>query len=405
MNRNTDALLQLRLNVIDQFGKQIVTATDCENLAAILAEKLKANISAQTLRRFFGLIKASSQPSLYTLGILAKFCGFTDFHHFADFKTNSELELFFGSTEDSGNDYWLKSEQLCRQIADSPFHLATIHHRMMPFPLVRKYFMENHPMRDMLGTVYSQYFMSYLKFNQTNEARIFAYGFLYQSAFLQGNQELMHLFFQKVKETELSPEVFVIPAGLKFGITLHYADYIGDEILFNKTYSAMKASRERYISASKSSVCSFEYTVLESLIFTERKSEIRLLLENNTFQSSAQQNFIPSQRKLTHDEVWKILSAVGYHKIGDEETAKKFAERVNLENLGFGWQKYYSIIYYFLLLEIVELKEKSKILKKLHHLISETHFTHFEEKLSLYNSKKQQFAGTNQVEPLMGKNI
>jgi len=140
MKRTSEAIRQLRVKVIGQFGKQIVTATDCENLAALLTAKHKENISAQTLRRFFGLVRASSQPGRFTLDLLAKFCGFTDFYHFANANSNSELVLFFGADENSGKDFWHKSEELCRQIADSAELLITTHQRMMPYPLVRKYF-------------------------------------------------------------------------------------------------------------------------------------------------------------------------------------------------------------------------------------------------------------------------
>jgi len=382
MKRTSEAIRQLRVKVIGQFGKQIVTATDCENLAALLTAKHKENISAQTLRRFFGLVRASSQPGRFTLDLLAKFCGFTDFYHFANANSNSELVLFFGADENSGKDFWHKSEELCRQIADSAELLITTHQRMMPYPLVRKYFMENHPMRDMLGTVYSQYFLCYLKFNPSNEAKIFAYGFLFKSAFLQGNDELMKVFYRQISETDLTPDVFVIPAGLKFGIMLLYADLVRDDKLFAQIFSDMKKVRKQYIPASKASVCSFEYTVLESLIFTNRKSEIKFLLENNTEQKRPQPKFIPADRKSTHDEVWKILCAVGYHKIGDIDTSKKYLESIHLENLGFGWQKYYSMIYYSLLAEISEPSEQKKIYLKLRDLIDETYFSFYEDRLA-----------------------
>lgn len=381
MKRNTGAIRQLRLNVFKQFGKQISTATDCENLAAELTEQYKANISGQTLRRFFGLIRVSTKPSQFTLDLLSKFCGYPDFYAFTKANSSSEMELFFGADENSGNDFWRKSEDLCRQISDSADLLISTHQRMLPYPLVRKYFMENHPMRDMLGTVYSQYFLCYLKFNPTNEAKIFAYGFLFKSAFLQHNEELMKVFYRQITDTPLSPDVFVIPAGLKYGVMLLYADFIKDEELFSQTFNEMKAVRAQYLMASKASVCSFEYTVLESLIFTDRKDEIQFLLENNTRQDESSHIFIPADRKTTHDEVWKILCAVGYHKIGQNDKSLEYVKTVNLENLGFGWRKYYSMIYYFLLVEISALPEQKKLVTKLRDLLDETFFTLYEKKI------------------------
>jgi hypothetical protein len=222
---------------------------------------------------------------------------------YSEHYSNAELEAFFGEREENERDYWRKGEDLCCRISDSSEMLVSIHHRLMSFPLVRKYFIECHPMRDMIGTVYSQYFLAYLKFNQSNEAKIFAYGFLFHGAFLQQNSELMELYYRKVKETKLKAEVFVIPAGLKFGVQLLYADFIQNEDLFKLTFDEMKSARLSYLHASEKSVCSFEYTVLESLIFTGRIREIKFLVDNNTEQTKNDKRHVPSDRKQTHNEV------------------------------------------------------------------------------------------------------
>lgn len=140
----------------------------------------------------------------------------------------------------------------------------------MYFPLARKYFIEHHPLRDMIGTVYSQCFLAYLKFNTSNQAKIFEYGFLCKNAFLLQNTELMELYYKKVKKTELTDEVHVIPAGLKFGVQLLYADFTDNNLLFRKYFVERKKVRLQYKEASEKSFCSFEYTVLESLVFSNR---------------------------------------------------------------------------------------------------------------------------------------
>ncbi|WP_395091300.1 hypothetical protein ACF3NR_09450 [Vaginella massiliensis] len=48
-------------------------------------------------------------------------------------------------------------------------------------------------MRDMLGSIYTHYFETYLKYNRSNEARLFAYSFLNMGAFLTENSELMEM--------------------------------------------------------------------------------------------------------------------------------------------------------------------------------------------------------------------
>ena len=378
MNRELSILVHLQKNVGKQFGKQISSSTDCDKLASLLSYNFNTNLSAQTLRRFFGLIKSTSKSSHFTLDILSKFCGYQDFENFSKSYSNSELELFFDDIENNEKDYWKKSEQLCRQISESPEMLINTHHRLMAFPLARKYFIENHPMRDMIGTVYSQYFLAYLKFNKSNEAKIFAYGFLFKSAFLLQNTELMELYYKKVKETELTEEVHVIPAGLKSGVQLLYADFTGNEYLFRKYSAEMKKVRLQYLEASEKSVCSFEYTVLESLIFTNRTKEMKFLIENNSFQKADDEVYIPLQRKETHDEVWKILCAVAYQKMGDQKNTKLYLDRVNLENLGIGWKKYYSLMYYFVQLNVAGKNQEADIISKLETLINDTFFSYYQ---------------------------
>ena len=382
MNRELSILVHLQKNVGKQFGKQISNSTDCDKLASLLSYNFNTNLSAQTLRRFFGLIKSTSKSSHFTLDLLSKFCGYQDFENFSKSYSNSELELFFGDVENNEKDYWKKSEQLCRQISESPEMLINTHHRLMSFPLARKYFIENHPMRDMIGTVYSQYFLAYLKFNKSNEAKIFAYGFLFKSAFLLQNTELMELYYKKVKETELTNEVHVIPAGLKYGIQMLYADFIGNEYLFRKYSAEMKKVRLQYLEASEKSVCSFEYTVLESLIFTNRTKEMKFLIENNTVQKENDEGYIPLQRKETHDEVWKILCAVAYQKMGDQKNTEWYFNLVNPENLEIGWKKYYSIMYYFVDLNRVEEEAKTNTIAKMKVLINKTYFSYYQDLLN-----------------------
>ena len=387
MNREISVVNQLRKNIEKKFGKDIQTATDCDNLVSLITRDCKTNISSQTLRRFFGLIKTTSGYSHFTLDLLSQFCGYSNFKDFRNACNNQELELFFGNSDNTNHNYWDRSEQLCQQIIKSPDLLVSTHHRLMSFPMARKYFMENHPLRDLLGSVYVQYFSAYLKYNTSNEAKIFAYGFLFQSSFLLQNTESMDLYYNKVKETELTENVHVIPAGLKFGVQLLYADFTGNENLFKSYFAEMKKARLRYRTASEKSVCSFESTVLESLIFTNRSQEMKFLIENNTFQVNNDEDYIPSKRKETHDEVWKILCAVAYQKMGDKKNTERFLNQINLKNLGTGWKKYYSLLYYSVYFHSAQLDQKIECFSKLKILIGETYFCYYQNYLIAFSKE------------------
>ena len=145
----------------------------------------------------------------------------------------------------------------------------------------------------------------------------------------------------------------------------------------------MKQVRLQYIGASEKSVCSFESTVLESLIFTNRTKEMKFLIDNNTFQKESEQGYIPAQRKKTHDEVWNILCAASYQKLGDEKNKEWYLSRVNLENLGIGWKKYYSMIYYFIRLPNDD-ENKNNLISNIENLIEETYFSYYDTLLKDY---------------------
>ncbi|KFC21121.1 hypothetical protein [Epilithonimonas lactis] len=399
MNREITVVNQLRKNIEKQFGKDIKTATDCDNLVSVILRDCKTNISSQTLRRFFGLIKTTTGSSQFTLDLLSQFCGYSNLKAFRDACNNQELEQFFGNSENTGHHYWDRSEQLCKQIIKSPELLVSTHHRLMSFPMARKYFMENHPLRDLLGSVYTQYFSAYLKYNTSNEAKIFAYGFLFQSSFLLQNTEMMDLYYKKVRETELSDEVHVIPAGLKYGVQLLYADSAGNDHLFEKYFAEMKKTRLLYRKASQKSVCSFESTVLESLIFTNRTKEMKFLIDNNTFQVSNDKDYIPSKRKETHDEVWKILCAVAYQKMGDKKNTERFLNQINVKNLGTGWEKYYSLLYYSVYFHSAQLDQKIECISKFKILIDETYFSYYQKYLIEFSKELEPFVvGGNNVQ-------
>lgn len=78
----------LRKEVEDTFGKKIGSSGDCHLLSQEVYAKISFNINANTLRRFFGLVKSHYLPSLTTLDILSKYCGFASFDEFKRLQSN-----------------------------------------------------------------------------------------------------------------------------------------------------------------------------------------------------------------------------------------------------------------------------------------------------------------------------
>ena len=66
----------IKQEIQNVFGRRIVSSRDCIQLSEEIFHKTKTQLNPNTLRRFFGLVKAENSPSNSTLTILSQYCGF-----------------------------------------------------------------------------------------------------------------------------------------------------------------------------------------------------------------------------------------------------------------------------------------------------------------------------------------
>lgn len=71
----------LKNKVISKFGQAILTLGDCKELSKVIFDETQELLNYNTLRRLFGLIKPTT-PQTYTLDVLSKYLGYTDYQDF-----------------------------------------------------------------------------------------------------------------------------------------------------------------------------------------------------------------------------------------------------------------------------------------------------------------------------------
>src|SRR3954470_15017377 len=76
----------LKNEVEKRFGRRVISSADCQNLCNDILHTNSIKISFNTIRRFFNLMRATNQPSEYTLNALSNYCGFSSFGKFIIFK-------------------------------------------------------------------------------------------------------------------------------------------------------------------------------------------------------------------------------------------------------------------------------------------------------------------------------
>ncbi|UOH78397.1 hypothetical protein MT996_02755 [Ornithobacterium rhinotracheale] len=366
----------LKQVVVKKFGRPIVTHKDSQELANFIRVQ-NVPVSSQTIRRIFGLIKYDSKPSLEVLNAFANYVGYDHFNHFLSDNLESQLDFLFSEKAET-QDYWDACEKLSYELLSSPEMVAICQEKLTKLPLARDYFIENHPLRDLICTGYAMYFQEYLKYKYTLESRLFAYGFLFIGAFLSENRPFIDIYYQQMENTPITypPNgVFHLPAARKFGVPLLHAWLYRDEKRFREKFNEMLKVRPMYEYSSKYHAFSFDQEIVEHLALTDRFEEMRYIVDTTLAQVNP--DTTASSRQTSQHETWKILKAYVYLNTGEKTLAENYFKAVNLSLINPGWQKYYTILYHFVGYYFCSSRQKKETIKKIEELINETHFTFY----------------------------
>jgi hypothetical protein len=71
--------ITLREKVEMKFNSPIRYSKDCDLLAAAISIETRSKISGSTIKRLFGIIPTKHNPSLYTLDVISKYLGYSNF--------------------------------------------------------------------------------------------------------------------------------------------------------------------------------------------------------------------------------------------------------------------------------------------------------------------------------------
>lgn len=135
-NDRNKLLISHLLRIFEQkLGIALTSISDCHKASEILSQH-RISLSGHTIARLFGILNSKSKPYKATLNLVAQFCGFSDFNHYAhtvdlvgkgDFdevqmlvnRNNAHLEIalrFAFQTEDAASIH-----AILEQIEDDPY--------------------------------------------------------------------------------------------------------------------------------------------------------------------------------------------------------------------------------------------------------------------------------------------
>lgn len=83
----------IKERIESRFGKKIRYPKDCYSLANEIAKVCNEQISPATLMRLFGLTKNNSHPRLFTLDVIAQYCGYSTWEDFLECECIENYDL------------------------------------------------------------------------------------------------------------------------------------------------------------------------------------------------------------------------------------------------------------------------------------------------------------------------
>jgi hypothetical protein len=186
-----ELLQALKKELENSFGRRILSSRDCLQMVDDIYQKTGYTINANTLRRFFGLVRTAYTASPSTLMILSKYCGFNSIDELENISASVKTDTTINGEEIL---HYLISlfknlpvRENCHPVMD-PLVLQTVNFlERNPFLIDRfqreiantaagqYYYFERSVNMDRLNSYYGDGLRYYLRAKNTNEALVFAH--------------------------------------------------------------------------------------------------------------------------------------------------------------------------------------------------------------------------------------
>jgi hypothetical protein len=252
--------------------------------------KTGETVNANTLRRFFGLVKADYPASTSTLTILSKYCGFNSLDEIEQVsaKNNVESDInkeevlrymvsLFKNTQVSGDEdrtLYPIIEQTTIFLERNPTLIDKFQREIAKTITGQHYYYEKLPNIDRLNGYYGDGLRYYLRAKNTEEGKVFAHSMQVFRYWLVRNNDLLQHHMSEIPLPDLSANFPAHILGRFIAARLYYA-HVKDQSIGSiladakRHHGAIMASRED----SPFSFPDFELIICEALLLTGNYEE------------------------------------------------------------------------------------------------------------------------------------
>lgn len=282
-----ELLPALRKELENSFGRKILSSRDCLQMVDDIYQKTGYTINANTLRRFFGLVKTAYSASPSTLMILSKYCGFNSTDELENISTSERTDNSINTEEVL---HYLVSlfknlpvRENCNPIIEplvaqtivflerNPSLIDRFQREIATTSAGQYYYYERSVNMDKLNDYYGDGLRYYLRAKNTNEAMIFAYSLQVFRYWLTNNIELIEKNMAILIAVPISINYPSHILGRYIAAKLFYTNFKGeipDKVLAEATkYYTALSSRSELIDHD------FDLIVGEALVLTNHPVE------------------------------------------------------------------------------------------------------------------------------------
>lgn len=283
----SDLFPSLKKELENSFGRKVISSRDCLQMVDDIYQKTGYTVNANTLRRFFGLVKSNYSASPSTLSILLKYCGFNSPEELENISTgiktdtsiNKEevhhflVSLFKSMPVEENNNSAADSlvQQTVLFLERNPELIEKFQREIASTPAGQYYYFERSVNMDRLNDYYGNGLRYYLRAKNTNEAIIFTHSVQVLRYWLTGDTGML--------EKEMAAMSAI---NVNFNYPPHImARYIAARLYHahakNEAIDKILSDASRFytssVSKSGSNNIDFELITLEALILTNHYAE------------------------------------------------------------------------------------------------------------------------------------
>ena len=340
------------------FGRRIVSSRDCNALSEEIFTKTGFKINSNTLRRFFGLVKASHPASSGTLQILSTYCGFKsgdEIKKLHNWGKGGEIIL----TESNILDYLIYPFENIQVKAENdetflslvkgviifinryPQLAHKFHREIAKTHNGQVFYFEQFVNLDKLNSFYGDGIRYYLAEKKTVDAQIFGHSLLVFRYWLTKDNEKLSTHFKALKAIRPVRSSNPFICGRYFSSRLYYAHSHGlntEKLLIeaHKSFYSLRQSDEGY-----SLYRSFEYVFVQALVLTGHHEEALFYIQN-VKKSVSKRRF---ETDIPFYETLVLLETMALFKSGSHKQAERIFNDIKPSSFYFLSKKYKTILY------------------------------------------------------------